>query len=64
MYFAIQVVGSGKRRRYGVVKVTGAALNPTTGRSYSTESEARSAAAALGVEVRACGDLWQIINKE
>lgn len=62
MYYAIQIVGYGKRRRYGIVRVSGAAINPTTGRSYSTEEEARAVAACLGYEIRACGDNWSIIN--
>ena len=62
MYYAIQVIGYGQRRRYVIQQVTpGRGTNPTTGRSYKTEEQAREAAAALGYEVKACGDYWEII---
>ena len=62
MYYAIQVIGYGKRRRYVIQQVIkGRGTNPTTGRSYATEAEARKAAEDLGYKIEAIGDYWQII---
>lgn len=62
MYYAIQIIGYGKRRRYIIVQVVpGRGTNPTTGRSYPTEDAARSAAAELGYVIAKCGDFYQII---
>lgn len=62
MYYAIQVIGYGKRRRYVIQQVIpGKGTNPTTGRSYASEAQAREAAAELGYEIQKCGDLWAII---
>jgi hypothetical protein len=62
MYYAIQVIGYGKRRRYAIQQVIpGTGTNPTTGRSYTSEAQARAAAAELGYEIKKCGDLWEII---
>ena len=62
MYYAIQIIGYGKRRRYCIQQVIpGKGTNPTTGKSYSTEEAARAAAAEMGLEITKCGDYWEII---
>ena len=62
MYYAIETIGYGKRRRYAIVQVIpGKGTNPTTGRSYPTEEAARKVAADLGYTIEKVGDYWQII---
>ena len=62
MYYAIQIIGYGKRRRYAIQQVIpGKGTNPTTGRAYATEAQARQVAAELGYIIEKCGDLWEII---
>ena len=62
MYYAIEVIGYGKRARYTVKRITASGMVcPTDGKTYRTEADARTAAAAMGYEIAKCGDLWQII---
>lgn len=62
MYYAIEIIGTGKKRRYTIRQIIHKGLTqPTNGRTYRTEETARAAAAAMGVEIAKCGDLWEII---
>ena len=62
MYYAIQIIGSGKNQRFVIQRVIkGRGTNPTTGKSYKTENDARKAAAELGYTIEKCGDYWEII---
>ena len=62
MFYAIEIIGYGKRRRYCIKQVIpGKGTNPTNGKCYRTESAARAAAEELGYEIAKCGDLYQII---
>lgn len=61
MYYAIEIIGYGKRRRYAIKQVVSGGTNPVNGKSYRTEEEAKQAAAEKGIEIAKCGDLWEII---
>lgn len=62
MYYAIEVIGYGKRTRYAIKQViSGKGTNPTNGKSYRTEEAAREAAASMGVEIAKTGDFYEII---
>lgn len=61
MYYAIEIIGYGKRRRYAIKQVVSGGTNPVNGKAYRTEEEARQAAAEKGIEIAKCGDLWEII---
>ena len=63
MYYAIEVIGYGKRTRYTIKQVlSGGGTNPTNGKWYRTEEAARRAAAEMGLTVSVVGDLWQILH--
>lgn len=65
MFYAIEIIGYGKRRRYCIKRVMpGRGTNPTNGKCYRTESAARAAAEELGYEIAKCGDFWAIINQQ
>lgn len=62
MYYAIEIIGYGKRRRYCIKQVTNRGLvNPTNGKAYRTEESARAAANEMGIEITKCGDFYEII---
>ena len=63
MYYAIQVIGCGKNRRYCIQQVLDnhRGTNPTTGRSYRTLEQAQEVAASLGYQIEKVGDYWEII---
>jgi len=62
MYYAIETIGYGKRKRYAIVQVIpGKGTNPTTGCSYPTEDKARKVAADIGYQIEKVGDYWSII---
>lgn len=62
MYYAIEKIGYGKRTRYTLRKVTKTGIVcPVDGKCYPTEEAAQIAAAAQGLNIAKCGDLWQII---
>lgn len=62
MYYAIEIIGYGKRRRYTIKQVLeGIGTNPTNGKVYRTEESARNAAAEMGIEISKVGDIYQII---
>ena len=62
MYYAIQIIGYGKRQRFIISQVIpGKGTNPTNGKNYPTEEAAREAAAAAGYKIKLTGDYWKII---
>lgn len=61
-YYAIQVIGCGKRQRFAIQLVTpGKGTTPTTGRSYATLEQAQAVAAANGYTIEKVGDYYTII---
>lgn len=61
MRYAIEVIGYGKRRRYGVKEITRTGLIlPVNGKVYRTEQAAKEAAEELGVKIAAVGDVYKI----
>lgn len=60
MKYAIQVIGSGRRKRYAIVQVTPYGCNPTTGRAYDSLEKAQTVAQCMGFEISAVGDIYQI----
>lgn len=60
-YYAIEIIGYGKRTRYCIKRVCNKCTYPTNGKSYRTEEAARSGAAELNIKIEKCGDLWSII---
>ncbi len=63
MYYAIQIIGYGKKRRFCIQQVLDnhRGTNPTTGRSYRTIEQAQEVAASLGYQIEKVGDYWEII---
>lgn len=62
--YAIEVIGCGRKTRYCLKEIMENGTNPVKGAaiSYRTEDAARAAAADLGFEISAVGDIWQIIR--
>ena len=61
MYYAIEKIGA-RVVRYAIKRVTETGLViPTDRKAYRTEEAARAAAAAAGIEIAKCGDLYEII---
>lgn len=61
MYYAIEIIGYGKRRRYSIKQVIHRGLTvPTNCKSYRTEDAARRAAAEMGLEITKVGDVYEI----
>ncbi len=63
MYYAIEIVGYGKRQRFNIKKVIGNGTYPFNCVGYDSLEDALKAATEKGIEIKAIGDLWQIINK-
>lgn len=61
MYYAIEIIGTGKKRRYTIKRVTGTGTNPTDGRIYRTEEAARDAARSMGYQIAKIGSYYEII---
>ena len=62
MYYAIQVIGYGKKQRFVIQHVIpGRGTNPTDGKKYATLEDAKTAAAAAGYHIEKTGDYWEII---
>lgn len=62
MYYAIEVIGYGKRTKYAVKKITkNKMIIPTNGKVYKTENDARNAAKEMNVEIMKCGNVWEIV---
>lgn len=63
MYYAIEIIGYGKRRRYCIKQVIpGVGTNPTNCEAYRTEGAARTAANEMGIEITKCGEFYEIIS--
>lgn len=62
MYYAILVIGYGKRSRYTLRKVVNDGLTvPVNYACYRSIEEAKQAAADLGIEIEKIGDAYQIL---
>lgn len=61
MYYAIEIIGYGKNRRYCIKQVVTNGTNPVNGKAYRTEEKAREAAAALNITIEKCGSFYEII---
>lgn len=61
MTYAIERIGYGKRTRYTIRAYMGNGSNPTNGKVYRTEQAAREAAQRMGIEIAACGDMYEIL---
>lgn len=61
-YYAILVIGYGKRSRYCIKRVTERGHTPVTGIAYKTEEAARAAAAEMGIEIKRVGDCYSIFH--
>lgn len=63
MYFAIEIIGYGKNRKYCIKKVNpnDNVIYPVNGRAYRTLDAAQRAAKELGVDIERIGDCWEII---
>lgn len=62
MFYAIEIIGYGKRRRFTVKLVCNKGTFPTNGKTYRTESEAMEAAAEMGFTIEKIGDFYTIIH--
>ncbi len=61
MYYAIEIIGA-RRPLYSIKLITDTGLIiPTDRKAYRTEDAARAAAAAAGIKIAKCGDLYEII---
>lgn len=60
-YHAILMTGTGKRARYTIRRFMGSTCSAPIGDIYTSEEAARSAADAMGLEIRACGDCWHVM---
>ena len=60
MYYAIEIIGG---RHYTIRRVNGNVDEPTNRIAYQSLEAAQAAAQEMGVEIKAIGDIWQIIDK-
>ena len=60
MYYAIEIIAG---RHYTIRRVIGNSVEPTNRIVYRSLEAAQAAAAEMGVEIKAIGDIWQIIDK-
>lgn len=61
MYYAIQIIGYGKKKVYTIVEVKNNCVNPTDGKRYKTEAAALEAAEKQHIKIQVVGDFWKII---
>lgn len=62
MYYAIEIIGYGKRRRFCIKQVfPNKLVIPTNRKTYPTETAARKAAAEMEIKIEKCGDFYEII---
>lgn len=62
MLYAIMITGAGEKQRFSIQQVIdGRGTNPVNGRIYRTESDARAAAAEMGIEIHRVGTFYEII---
>ena len=61
-YYAIQIIGYGKNRKYSIKKVVSRnAVDPVNGKTYKTEEKARQVTAEMGITIEKVGDFYEII---
>lgn len=60
MYYAIEIIGG---RHYTIRRVSRCCVEPTNRIAYQSLEAAKAAAKEMGVEIKAIGDIWQIIGK-
>ena len=60
MYYAIEIIAG---RHYTIRRVIGNSDEPTNRIAYRSLEAAQAAAKEMGVEIKAIGDIWQIIDK-
>lgn len=61
MYYAIEYIGHGKKRRYAIKQVVNKGTNPVNGKAYRSEKEAEKAAVEMGIAIQKRGDYYEII---
>ncbi len=61
MYYAIQIIGYGKKKVYTIVKVNNNCVNPTDGKRYKSKAAAQEAAEKQHIKIQVVGDFWKII---
>jgi len=62
-YFAIEIIGEGRRARYCVKRVDRNGTTPTDGKVYKTCEDAQRAAADMGIRIKRTGNLWEILPR-
>lgn len=60
MKYAIEKIGYGKRTRYIIERAVWCGAIPVDHKIYKTEDAARAAAEALGIEIIAVGNSYEI----
>ena len=60
MYYAIEIIAG---RHYTIRRVSRCCVEPTNKIAYQSLEAAKAAAKEMGVEIKAIGDIWQIIDK-
>ena len=61
MIYGIETIGT-RKIRYCIKEITRTGTNPVDFKTYRTETDALEAAAALGLDVIAVGDLWKLLR--
>ena len=59
--YGIEIIGSGKRARYCIKRITRNGTSPVNCVCYTSEAAARHAAQQLNITVSAVGDIWQLM---
>lgn len=63
MIYTIETIGYGRARRYCIKQAYSNATLPTDGIPYTTEQDARAAAAVKGYEIACVGDFYHITKQ-
>lgn len=58
--YAIEIIGTGKNRRFCLKKLVQNGTWPIDGKFYRTEEAAREAAERLNLQIVGVGDLWEL----
>ena len=59
--YGIEIIGSGKRARYCIKRITCNGTSPVNCVCYTSEAAARHAAQQLNITVSVVGDLWKLM---
>lgn len=62
-YYAIQTIRGSLCTVYVIRRICGDDISPACNGSHETLEAAQAAAHEMGVEIKAIGDIWQIIGK-